>query len=68
MIKIHNTMTGKTEDFVPVTPGEVKMYDAGPLFIIFHIGNARIFVVFDTIRKYFEFRGYKVSCPEHHRH
>jgi len=62
MIKIYNTMTGKAEDFVPVTPGEVKMYVCGPtVYNFFHIGNARIFVVFDTIRKYFEFRDYKVK-------
>ncbi|MBN2754812.1 MAG: cysteine--tRNA ligase [Candidatus Goldbacteria bacterium] len=60
-MKLHNTMTGKTEEFVPVTAGEVKMYVCGPtVYNYFHIGNARIFVVFDTIRKYFEYSGYKV--------
>lgn len=60
-IKIYNTMTRQKEEFVPITPGEVKMYVCGPtVYNFFHIGNARTFVVFDTIRRYFEFRGYNV--------
>jgi cysteinyl-tRNA synthetase len=61
-IKIFNSMTRKKEEFVSLTPGEVKMYVCGPtVYNFFHIGNARTFVVFDTIRKYFEYRGYKVN-------
>lgn len=60
-VKIYNTMSRRKEEFVPVTPGEVKMYVCGPtVYNFFHIGNARTFIVFDTVRKYFEFRGYKV--------
>lgn len=61
-IKVYNTMTRQKEDFVPITDGEVKMYVCGPtVYNYFHIGNARTFIVFDTIRKYFEYRGYKVK-------
>jgi cysteinyl-tRNA synthetase len=61
-IRIFNTVTRQKEEFVPITPGEVKMYVCGPtVYNYFHIGNARTFVVFDTIRKYFEYRGYKVN-------
>ncbi|URZ14721.1 cysteine--tRNA ligase [Clostridium felsineum] len=61
-MKIFNTMTRKKEEFVPVKPGEVKMYVCGPtVYNFFHIGNARTFIVFDTVRKYFEYRGYKVD-------
>lgn len=61
-MQIYNTMTRQKEEFVPVTPGEVKMYVCGPtVYNYFHIGNARPFVVFDTLRRYFEFLGYKVT-------
>ncbi|TDT51264.1 cysteinyl-tRNA synthetase [Fonticella tunisiensis] len=61
-IKIYNTMTRKKEEFVPVTSGEVKMYVCGPtVYNFFHIGNARTFIVFDTVRRYFEYRGYRVK-------
>jgi cysteinyl-tRNA synthetase len=61
-IKVYNTMTRQKEDFIPITDGEVKMYVCGPtVYNYFHIGNARTFIVFDTIRKYFEYRGYKVK-------
>ena len=60
-IKIYNTLTRKKEEFVPITEGEVKMYVCGPtVYNFFHIGNARTFLVFDTVRRYFEYRGYKV--------
>ncbi|HBX49175.1 MAG TPA: cysteine--tRNA ligase, partial [Clostridiaceae bacterium] len=60
-MKIYNTLTRKKEEFVPITEGEVKMYVCGPtVYNFFHIGNARTFVVFDTVRRYFEYRGYKV--------
>ncbi|HAZ38020.1 MAG TPA: cysteine--tRNA ligase [Clostridiaceae bacterium] len=60
-MKIYNTLTRKKEEFVPITEGEVKMYVCGPtVYNFFHIGNARTFLVFDTVRRYFEYRGYKV--------
>ena len=61
-MKIFNTMTRQKEEFVPITPGEVKMYVCGPtVYDFFHIGNARTFVIFDTVRRYLEYKGYKVS-------
>lgn len=62
MIKVYNTLNKKKEEFVPLTPGEVKMYVCGPtVYNFFHIGNGRTFIVFDTIRRYFEYRGFKVD-------
>ena len=61
-MKIYNTLTKKKEEFVPITPGEVKMYVCGPtVYNLIHIGNARPMIVFDTVRRYFEHRGYKVN-------
>ncbi|MGI6722282.1 MAG: cysteine--tRNA ligase [Anaerovoracaceae bacterium] len=61
-MKIYNTMTRKKEEFKPMEEGHVKMYVCGPtVYNYFHIGNARPFVVFDTMRKYLEYRGYKVD-------
>lgn len=61
-MKIFNTMSKKKEEFVPINPGEVKMYVCGPtVYNFFHIGNARTFIIFDTVRRYFEYKGYKVS-------
>lgn len=61
-IRIYNTMKRQKEEFVPLTQGEVNMYVCGPtVYNFFHIGNARTFVVFDAIRRYFEFRGYRVN-------
>lgn len=61
-MKVFNTLTRKKEEFVPINPGEVNMYVCGPtVYNFFHIGNGRTFVVFDTIRRYFEYRGYKVN-------
>ena len=61
-MKLYNTLTRKKEEFVPITPGEVKMYVCGPtVYNFFHIGNGRTFIVFDTIRRYLEYRGYKVK-------
>ncbi|EPY2274857.1 cysteine--tRNA ligase [Clostridium sporogenes] len=61
-MKVYNTLTNKKEEFVTLVPGEVKMYVCGPtVYNFFHIGNARTFVVFDTIRRYLEYRGYKVK-------
>ena len=61
-MRIYNTLTRKKEEFVPIEEGKVKMYVCGPtVYNYFHIGNARPFVVFDTKRKYLEYRGYKVK-------
>jgi len=61
-IKVYNTMTRQKEEFVTVEPGVVRMYVCGPtVYNYFHIGNARTFIVFDTIRRYLEYRGYKVK-------
>ena len=61
-MKIYNTLTRKKEEFVPIEEGKVRMYVCGPtVYNFFHIGNARPFVVFDTMRKYLEYRGYKVK-------
>lgn len=62
MIRVYNTLANKKEEFVPIVAGEVKMYVCGPtVYNFFHIGNGRTFIVFDTIRRYFEYRGYKVK-------
>jgi cysteinyl-tRNA synthetase len=61
-MKLYNTMTRKKEDFKPLSPGEVKMYSCGPtVYNYFHIGNARPFIIFDILRRYFEYRGNKVT-------
>ena len=61
-MKLYNTLTNRKEEFKPLTEGEVKMYSCGPtVYNYFHIGNARPFVVFDTVRRYFEYKGYKVT-------
>ena len=60
-MKLYNTLTRKKEEFVPLVPGEVKMYVCGPtVYNFFHIGNGRTFIVFDTVRRYLEYKGYKV--------
>ena len=62
MIKIHNTLTGKLEEFKPVVENQVSMYVCGPtVYNYIHIGNARPAMFFDTVRRYFEYRGYKVK-------
>ncbi len=61
-MKFYNDLTRKKEEFVPVNPGEVLMYSCGPtVYNFFHIGNARPFVVFDALRSYLEYKGYKVN-------
>lgn len=61
-MKLYNTLTRKKEEFTPITPGKVKMYVCGPtVYNYFHIGNGRTFIVFDTIRRYLEYRGYDVE-------
>lgn len=62
MIKIYDTMTRSLRDFVPLEEGKVKMYVCGPtVYNYIHIGNARSVVAFDTIRRYFEYRGFDVA-------
>jgi len=61
VIQIYNTLTQKKEVFQPITSGKVKMYVCGPtVYNYIHIGNARPAIVFDTVRRYFEYRGYEV--------
>jgi cysteinyl-tRNA synthetase len=61
-MKIYNTLTKRKEEFVPIIPGEVRMYVCGPtVYNFFHIGNGRTFIVFDAVRRYLEYRGYKVK-------
>jgi len=61
-MKIYNTLTRKKEEFRPISDGHVSMYVCGPtVYNYFHIGNARPFVVFDTLRRYLEYRGYSVD-------
>ncbi|REJ07046.1 cysteine--tRNA ligase [Halobacillus trueperi] len=60
-INIYNTLTRKKEPFQPLEEGKVKMYVCGPtVYNYIHIGNARPAIVFDTVRRYFEYRGYDV--------
>jgi cysteinyl-tRNA synthetase len=61
-MQFYNTLTKKKEDFVPLYPGEVRIYACGPtVYNYFHIGNARPFIIFDTLRRYLEYKGYKVN-------
>ena len=61
-MKIYNTLTKTKEEFVPIEPGKVKMYVCGPtVYNLIHIGNARPMIVFDTVRRYMEHRGYEVN-------
>ncbi|SHH44047.1 cysteine--tRNA ligase [Tepidibacter thalassicus] len=61
-MKLYNTLTRKKEEFVPLEEGKVKMYVCGPtVYNYFHIGNARPFIIFDTLRRYLEYRGYEVT-------
>lgn len=61
-IQLYNTLTRKKEEFVPLEEGKVKMYVCGPtVYNYIHIGNARPAIVFDTVRRYLEFRGYEVQ-------
>ena len=61
-MKIFNTLSKRKEEFVPLEPGKVKMYVCGPtVYNYIHIGNARPMIVFDTVRRYFEYKGYEVN-------
>ena len=62
MMKLYNTMSKRKEEFVPLEEGKVKMYVCGPtVYNYIHIGNARPMIVFDTVRRYFEYKGYDVN-------
>ncbi len=61
-MQIFNTMSRKKETFVPLIPGRVSIYSCGPtVYNYFHLGNARPFITFDTLRRYFEYQGYQVD-------
>lgn len=61
-MKLYNTLTKQKDEFVPIKKGEVKMYSCGPtVYNFFHIGNARPFIIFDTLRRYFEYCGNNVT-------
>lgn len=61
-MKVYNTLTRQKEEFAPIEEGKVRMYVCGPtVYNLFHIGNARTFIIFDTIRKYLEYKGYEVN-------
>ena len=61
-MQIFNTLTRKKEEFVPLEEGKVKMYVCGPtVYNLIHIGNARPMIVFDTVRRYLEYKGYDVN-------
>ena len=61
-MKIFNTLSRRKEEFVPLEEGKVKMYVCGPtVYNFIHIGNARPMIVFDTVRRYFEYKGYDIN-------
>jgi cysteinyl-tRNA synthetase len=64
-MKLFNSLTRNKEEFQPLEAGKVKMYSCGPtVYDLFHIGNARPFIIFDTLRRYFEYKGYKVQFAQ----
>lgn len=61
-MKVYNTLTRQKEEFIPIEKNKVKMYVCGPtVYDFIHIGNARPYVVFDTVRRYLEYKGYEVN-------
>ncbi|RXG62861.1 cysteine--tRNA ligase, partial [Candidatus Atribacteria bacterium 1244-E10-H5-B2] len=61
-MKIYNTLTRKKEEFVPLKSGEVGMYVCGPtVYNYIHIGNARPFIIFEVVRRFLKFKGYRVK-------
>ena len=61
-MKLYNTMSKQKEEFIPLEEGKVRMYVCGPtVYNYIHIGNARPMIVFDTVRRYFEYKGYDVN-------
>lgn len=66
-MKLYNSLTHKKETFEPLNPGKVSMYVCGPtVYNYIHIGNARPFVIFDVVRRYFEYRGYEVNYVQNY--
>jgi cysteinyl-tRNA synthetase len=62
LMKVYNTLSRKKEEFIPLEEGKVKMYVCGPtVYNLIHIGNARPMIVFDTVRRYMEYKGYEVN-------
>lgn len=61
-MKLYNTLTKRKDEFIPLEQGKVRMYVCGPtVYNFIHIGNARPMIVFDTVRRYFEYKGYEVN-------
>ena len=61
-MKLYNSLTQQKEEFVPITPGKVSMYCCGPtVYNYIHVGNARPIIMFDVVRRYFEYKGYEVT-------
>ena len=61
-MKLYNTLTKRKEEFQPIEEGKVKMYVCGPtVYNYIHIGNARPMIIFDTVRRYMEYKGYEVN-------
>ena len=61
-MQLYNTLTRKKEVFKPIEEGKVRMYVCGPtVYNYIHIGNARPMIVFDTVRRFFEYKGYEVN-------
>ena len=61
-MKLYNTLTRTKEEFIPLEEGKVKMYVCGPtVYNYIHIGNARPFIMFDTLRRYLQYKGYDVT-------
>lgn len=68
-MKLYNTLTRQKDEFTPITPGEAKIYACGPtVYNYIHIGNARPICVFDTMRRYMEYRGLSDLCSEFYRY
>ena len=62
MMRIYNTLTKSKQEFHPIKEGKVGMYVCGPtVYNYIHIGNARPMIVFDTVRRYLEYKGYEVN-------
>src|SRR5207245_9481142 len=65
-VKVYNTLTRSKEEFVPLTPGHVRIYACGvTVYDLSHIGHARSTMVFDVIQRYFRFKGYRVTFVRH---
>jgi len=64
-MKIYNSLVGKKEDFITYKPNQVNMYVCGPtVYNLLHIGNMRVYVIFDTVRRFLEYKGYKVNMVQ----